>query len=83
MNITLPDWYDDLTEFECESKGCILNFNVIVNGRRFLFNFYNLARFTQDAMEEIAGSGYFKDADAVIIPEVTRANVISYLNTLI
>ncbi|PSH11339.1 hypothetical protein B7R74_21645 [Yersinia pseudotuberculosis] len=82
MNITLPDWYDDLTELECKSKGCAINFNVVINGVDMLFNFYDITRFTQDAMDEIADSGYFKDVDAVILSEVTKNNIVIYLNLL-
>ncbi|OCG56581.1 hypothetical protein A9G38_09810 [Gilliamella sp. Imp1-1] len=37
MSIIFPDWYDDLFQFECESKGVILNFEITVNGNTHTF----------------------------------------------
>lgn len=81
-SINLPDWYDELAEFECESKGCALNFNVFINGDFLLFNFYDVYRFSQDCIGQIADFGYFKDENAVILSEVTKNNIEIYLNSL-
>ena len=83
MNITLPGWYDDLSEFECKSKGCALNFEVVFNGVNMLFDFYDIVRLSQDAKEEINENGYFRDANAVVLLEVTKENIMKYLNSLI
>jgi hypothetical protein len=82
MDIILPEWYDDIFEFECEAKGCVLNFAVTVGGRSRSFNFYDISRFTQDAEEEISQYDYFLDEDAVIIRKVTRENIVKFLNSL-
>lgn len=82
MNITFPDWYDDLYEFYCESKGVVLNFEVTVNGHLYTFNFYDPVRFIQDAENEIAEFGYFKDEHAVILQKVTKDNIIKFLLSL-
>lgn len=82
MNITFPDWYDDLYEFYCESKGVVLNFEVTVNGHLCTFNFYDSVRFIQDAENEIVEFGYFKDEHAVILQKVTKDNIIKFLLSL-
>ena len=82
MSIIFPDWYDDLLQFECESKGVVLNFEVTVNGVEFIFNFYDPVRFSQDAKDEISDVGYFKDENAVIIGKVTKDNITKFLSSL-
>ena len=44
MHITFPEWFDDLAEFEAESKGCLLDFPLHINGQDFVFTFYDLCR---------------------------------------
>lgn len=83
MNIALPDWYDELFEFECESKGCVFNFDVVVNGKQRVINFYDLTRFSQDAESELNENGYFSDENAVILLKVTKKNIMSYLYSLV
>jgi len=82
MNIIFPDWYDDLFQFECESKGAVLNFGVTVNGSEYIFNFYDPVRFIQDAEDDISDMGYFKDENAVVIRKVTKDNIIKFLSSL-
>lgn len=72
MNIIFPDWYDDLFQIECESKGVVLNLEVIVNEKSYIFNFYDPTRFLQDVGQEISELGYFRDENAVIIKRVTK-----------
>ncbi|MDR0746519.1 MAG: hypothetical protein LBE89_01360 [Helicobacteraceae bacterium] len=82
MNIIFPDWYDSQLESECESKGSVLNFEVIAGSHKRSFNFYDITRFTQDAKDEIRQFGYFVDDKAIIIEKVTRKNIEKYLATL-
>lgn len=82
MNFNLPDWYDNIFEFECESKGCVLNFEVSSENKKRIFNFYDLYRFNQDANAEIERNGYFVDKFAVILIKVTRENIVNYIKTL-
>lgn len=82
MKITLPDWYDDLFEFECESKGCVLNFTVTVYGQELQFDFYDITRFVQTAKDEVERSGYYNTNNLVILDKVTRENIIGCLNSL-
>jgi len=82
MNIILSDWYDDLAEFECAAKGSALNLEVSAGNHRRTFNFYDISRFSRDAADEIKECGYFRDEAAVIIAEVTRENIMKYLNSL-
>ena len=82
MDMKLPNWYDELFEFECESKGSVLNFEVVVENKKKVFNFYDISRFIQDANDDICQQGYFKDDIAVIIESVTRKNIIKFLETL-
>ncbi|SQI38624.1 Uncharacterised protein [Leminorella richardii] len=83
MNIALPDWYDELLEFECESKGCVLNLNVVINGEERVINFYDLTRFSQDVESELNENGYFNDENAVILLKVTKNNIMGYLYSLV
>lgn len=83
MSITLPEWYDDFSEFECKSKGCALYFEVVFNGAHIIFDFYDIVRLSQDVKEEINENGYFRNANAVILPEVTKENIVKYLNSLL
>ncbi|NUF09154.1 hypothetical protein [Snodgrassella sp. ESL0324] len=82
MNIIFPEYYDDLLEMECKSKGCALNFNINLNGVEMIFNFYYIVRFTQDAKSELEEYGFFRDEDAVILPKVTREQIYKYLSSL-
>ncbi|MNL04595.1 hypothetical protein D3C87_1251670 [compost metagenome] len=82
MDIILPDWYDDLFEFECAAKGAVLNLEVAAGDYKRTFNFYDISRFSQEAKDEIQECGYFRDEAAVIIHEVTRENIIKYLISL-
>lgn len=82
MNIIFPDWYDDLFQIECESKGVVLNLEVIVNEKSYIFNFYDPTRFLQDVGQEISELGYFRDENAVIIKRVTKDNIIEYLSSI-
>lgn len=82
MKVIFPEWYDDLSEFECKSKGCALNFNVELNGSALFFNFYDIIRFTQDVESDLEEYGFFKDEDVVILPEVTREYICKFLSSL-
>lgn len=82
MNIVFPEFYDELLEMECKSKGCALNFNINLNGVKMKFNFYDIVRFTQDAKSDLEEYVFFRDEDAVILPEVTREQIYKYLSTL-
>jgi hypothetical protein len=88
MNISLPEWYDGLYEFECEFKGCLLNVDVTVGGQARQFTFYDPARFLQEMQDEIRKVGYFSHQDyfgteaLVILPKVTRENIRHYLQSL-
>jgi hypothetical protein len=82
MDIIFPAWYDSQLESECESKGSVLNFEVIAGNHKRSFNFYDVTRFAQDAEYEIRRYGYFADDKAIIIEKVTRENIEKYLATL-
>lgn len=48
MKIIFPEWYDDLYEFECESKGCIINLPILLNNNEIILNIYTIHRLNQD-----------------------------------
>jgi hypothetical protein len=48
MKIIFPEWYDDLFEFECQPKGCILNLPISVNDNEIILNIYTIHRLNQD-----------------------------------
>lgn len=82
MHIIFPDWYDELFEFECESKGCILDLKLQVNSVEYTYSFYDLHRFIQDANEEISEHGFFQDNNAIILKKVNKYNIINYFSTI-
>ena len=45
MHITFPEWFDDLAEFEAESKGCLLDFPLHINGQEFGRSSYSHTNF--------------------------------------
>lgn len=75
MNIVFPDWYDDLFEFECEEKGCILGLELKVNNTVYIHSFYDIYRFIQDAQDEISEHDFFRDDSAVILKKVNKENI--------
>lgn len=83
MNIVFPEWYDDLFELECESKGCILNLNIKIHNEEYILSFYDIIRFSQDAQEEINEFGFLNVQNVVILKKVNKRNIINYfLNKL-
>lgn len=48
MKIIFPEWYDDLYEFECQSKGCIINLPILLNNNEIILNIYTIHRLNQD-----------------------------------
>lgn len=83
MNIIFPDWYDDLFEFECESKGCILDLKLQVNNVEYTHSFYDIHRFIQDAQDEISERGFFQENNVVILKKVNKDNILKFFSELL
>lgn len=80
MNIFFPECYDDLFEFECEAKGCILNLNIKVDDIEYILSFYDIVRLVQDAQEEINKCGFFQNQNIIILEKVNKINIINYFS---
>ena len=80
MNIIFPDWFDELTEFEVKNKGFLLNFTVFVNDVEYCFSFYDIHRLIQDYKETINELNFFHEENLVILPEITKNNIINFIH---
>ena len=80
MNIIFPDWFDELTEFEVKNKGFLLNFTVFVNDVEYCFAFYDIHRLIQDYEETINELNFFHEENLVILPEITKNNIINFIH---
>ena len=78
MNIIFPDWFDELTEFEVENKGFLLNFTVFVNDVEYCFSFYDINRLIQDYEETIQELNFY-EKNLVILSKVTKDNIINFI----
>lgn len=83
MNIIFPDWYDDVFEFECESKGCILDLTLQVNNAEYTHSFYDIHRFIQEAQDEISERGFFQEINVVILKKVNKDNILKFFSELL
>ena len=82
MHITFPEWFDDLAEFEAESKGCLLDFPLHINGKDFVFTFYDLCRLNQTRTDESAAAGFLENEAVVVLQAVNRKNIARFAQTI-
>jgi len=75
IKITYPNWYDELAEFEHEEKGYLEGVELSTNVHKAVLNFYNIARLTQDADNDVQNRGFFYMKNIVIVESVTRENI--------
>ncbi|WP_315359697.1 hypothetical protein [Neisseria bacilliformis] len=47
-DIILPEWFDELAQFEAQYKGHLPEFNVSIRGRKYSFTLYDPVRLVQD-----------------------------------
>ena len=81
MHITFPEWFDDLAEFEAESKGCLLDFLLHINGQDFVFTFYDLCRLNQTYADDSAAD-FLENEAAVVLQAVNRKNIARFAQTI-
>ena len=81
MHITFPEWFDDLAEFEVESKGCLLDFPLCINGQDFVFTFYDLCRLNQTYADESAAD-FLENEAVVVLQAVNRKNIARFAQTI-
>ena len=81
MHITFPEWFDDLAEFEAESKGCLLDFPLCINGQDFVFTFYDLCRLNQTRADESAND-FLENEAVVVLQAVNRKNIARFVQTI-
>ncbi|MFC2352114.1 hypothetical protein [Eikenella halliae] len=82
MHVTFPEWFDDLAEFEAESKGCLLDFPLHINGQDFVFTFYDLCRLNQTRTDESAAAGFLENEAVVVLQAVNRKNIARFAQTI-
>ena len=81
MHITFPEWFDDLVEFEAESKGCLLDFPLHINGQDFVFTFYDLRRLNQTYADDSAAD-FLENEAVVVLQAVNRKNIARFAQTI-
>ena len=81
MHITFPEWFDDLAEFEAESKGCLLYFPLHINGQEFVFTFYDLCRLNQTYADDSAAD-FLENEAVVVLQAVNRKNIARFAQTI-
>ncbi|WP_155628696.1 hypothetical protein [Burkholderia stagnalis] len=75
IEIKYPSWYDELAEFEHEEKGFLDGVLVTSEGVDVKLNFYDMARFAQDAADSIRDNGFFYMSGVVIVESVSRRHI--------
>ncbi|WP_333977996.1 hypothetical protein [Burkholderia cepacia] len=75
IEIRYPSWYDEIAEFEHEEKGYLEGVLVTSNGVDVQLNFYDVTRFTQDAVDGIHDNGFFFMSGVVIVESVSRKHI--------
>ncbi|KVC93739.1 hypothetical protein WI78_22795 [Burkholderia ubonensis] len=75
FEIKYPSWYDELAEFEHEEKGFLEGVLVTSEEGDVKLNFYDMARFAQDAADSIHSNGFFYMSGVVIVESVSRAHM--------
>ncbi|AKM04305.1 MULTISPECIES: hypothetical protein [Burkholderia cepacia complex] len=75
IEIKYPSWYDELAEFEHEEKGFLEGVLVLFEGAEVELNFYDMARFTQDAADSIRDNGFFYMSGIVIVESVSKRHI--------
>ena len=74
---------DSFFIFEMESKGYFYGCSVKLNSNEvYHLNFYDTARFYQDATDEISSNGYFYEENVVLLEKVTLENIIKTIDKL-
>ena len=79
MNIKFPDWFDNLTEIECEAKGFISTIEIMIDRRVEIYTIYDSIRFDQDIFEELSAEGYFYLEKLLIVRKVNKENIVNAL----
>ena len=75
FKIKYPDWYDEFAEIEHEAKGYLEGVLVIFPRGELALNFYDAARFTQDAADEVCLDGFFYMSNVVIVESVSKKHI--------
>ncbi|MBY8607589.1 hypothetical protein K7N18_22430 [Burkholderia arboris] len=75
IEIKYPSWYDELAEFEHEEKGFLEGVLVTSEEGDIRLNFYDAARFAQDATDGMRDNGFFYMPNVVVVESVSRRNI--------
>lgn len=76
--IHYPDWYTPDQEYEYQAKGRLV-LDVRINQQAHTFAFYDPARLQQDIAAERELGIPFYEANLVVLPSVTHANIERFL----
>ena len=81
--VHFPEWYDERGEWEAESKGWLPGVRVdLPTGLSYPLFFYDPVRLTQDLQSD-ASHDVIAEPGLVVIPEVTRTNIIRAIEKLV
>ena len=76
--ICYPDWYNPDQEYEYQAKGRLV-LDCIINQQTHTFTFYDPARLQQDIAAELERNSPFYEANLVVLPSVTHANIERFI----
>jgi len=80
MKIIFPEWYDDLYEFECDAKGCILNIPILLNDNEIILDIYTIHRLNQDL--KLEEDKFIYANKILIINIVNKEHIINALKNI-
>ncbi|GAA1577169.1 hypothetical protein GCM10009804_37210 [Kribbella hippodromi] len=81
FEVEFPGYLDGY-EFETESKGYLVDVVVRRGVRQWNLTIYDSARLHQEVLDEIERSGRCALSHVLVVPSVTRENVMSALSDL-
>jgi hypothetical protein len=81
FEIEFPDYFDKFAS-ETEAKGYFADLTIVAQGRRYRPLFYDVTRFHQEIGDALTATGWFSEANVMVIPAVTRDQIVSAVNKL-
>ena len=81
FEIHFPEYFDKYAS-ETEAKGYFADVTVLAGGRRYRPVFYDAIRFQQEMRDALEARGAFSERNVVIVPSVTRDQIVSAIGEL-
>ncbi|MEV0250579.1 hypothetical protein AB0H76_28565 [Nocardia sp. NPDC050712] len=73
--VSFPEYLDGY-EFETEAKGYLVELSVATVAAAFTITVFDPARLTQEIADEVAEFGYCTLSNVLVVPAVTRAEIL-------